>query len=87
MPAAGQRRHFRRRTAAEDSHRGGGIGPHVQQAAAAQFAVIAKIADRQRRNDELRGDLRQRTVFGDERRQRLELRMIAEHRRLRDACD
>ena len=48
MPAAGQRRDMRRRPAAEDPHRGGGIGSHVEQAAAAQFAVIAKIADRQR---------------------------------------
>ena len=38
MPAAGQRRYFRYPVAAEDSHRGGGIGPHVEQAASAQFA-------------------------------------------------
>ena len=66
MPAAGQCRDFRRCPAAEDAHHGGGVRAHVEQTAAAEFGVVAKIVDRQRWNDELRIDLRERTVFGDE---------------------
>ena len=79
MPAAGQCGDMRGRTAAEDPHQAGSIRAHIQQAAAAKLLVIAKIGDRQGRNDELRIDVRERAVFGDKSSQRFEMRVIAKH--------
>ncbi len=81
MNAAGKRRHLRRRPAAKQAHRCGGIGTHVQQAPAAELAMVAEISDRQRRNDELGVDLRERSLLRNEVAERLKMRVIAEHDR------
>src|SRR6202045_255258 len=84
MTGPRQRRDLRWRTAAEHTHQGGGIGTHVQKAAAAKLAVIAKIGDRQRRNDELGVNMRERAVAGNKAAQRFEMRVIAEYGSLGD---
>ncbi|MBR1152654.1 hypothetical protein JQ575_18700 [Bradyrhizobium sp. JYMT SZCCT0428] len=73
VSAAGQRPHLRRRIAAEHPHDAGGIRAHVQQAAAAELAVITKIGDRQRWDGELHIDVAERAILAKKIRQRLEL--------------
>ena len=63
MPPSRQRGQLRCRAASEDAHGRRRIRAHVEQAAAAKFAVIAEVRDRQRRDDELRGRLGQRPVL------------------------
>ena len=82
VDAAGQRRHLRRRPAAEQAHRCGGIGPHIEQAAAAQLAMVAEISRWQWRNDELGLDMGERPLLRDEAAERLKLRVMAEYGRL-----
>src|SRR5713101_573108 len=77
MASACQRRDMRWRTAAEYPHQGSGVRAHIQQAAATKLPVIAKISDRQRWNDKLSINVRERAVFGQEPFQDFEMRMIA----------
>src|SRR4030088_925359 len=84
MASARQCRNMRRQTAAEYPHQGGDIRAHIQQATAAKFCVIAKIGDRQRWNDELGVNVRERATFGKKTLQRFKMRMIVKHGALRE---